>query len=236
MKTLNKRITLITNVILIALVYVVFAVGFLPQTEVPIYGGNQLKAIYHGNKANQTVSLMFNVYENSDVVSGILDLLNENDAKATFFVGGCWADDNEQLLKRIVSEGQEIANHGYFHKDHKKLSLEGNVDEIEKTNVMIEALCGVKPTLFAPPSGSFSSLTLEASYSQNCKVIMWTKDTIDWRDSDQSLIIKRATKNVENGDFILMHPKPHTLKALPKIIEFYKGLNFSLVTVSQSLA
>ena len=131
MKTLNKRITLITNVILIVLVYVVFAVGFLPQTEVPIYGGNQLKAIYHGNKANQTVSLMFNVYENSDVVSGILDLLKENDAKATFFVGGCWADDNKDALLNIVNSGHEIANHGYFHKDHKKLDYQSNYNEIK---------------------------------------------------------------------------------------------------------
>ena len=64
---------------------------------------------------------------------------------------------------------------------------------------------------------------------------MWSKDTIDWRDSDQKLIFNRATKNLENGDLVLMHPKEHTLLALPKIIDFYIESGFSVVTVSENI-
>ncbi len=235
MKRLNRKITLISNLILIAVFMAVLAVSFLPVKIAPIYGGNQVKAIYNGNRQFKNVSLMFNVYENTDVVNGIIDVLNEHGVKATFFVGGCWADDNGETLKRIVDCGHEIANHGYFHKDHKKLSYDKNREEISVTGVVIEALCGVKPTLFAPPSGSYSDTTLEVAYSLGYSVIMWSKDTIDWRDSDQDVIYKRAIKNPENGDLVLMHPKVHTLAVLPKIIEYYKSIGFSLVTVSESI-
>ena len=55
---------------------------------------------------------------------------------------------------------------------------------------------------------------------------MWTKDTIDWRDSNVNLIVKRATKDINQGDIILMHPKSHTLTALPKILTELKNKGF----------
>ncbi|MBQ3115524.1 MAG: polysaccharide deacetylase family protein [Clostridia bacterium] len=235
MKIINKRITIITNAILFLVMIAVFSIGFLPQSVAPMYGGNEIGAIYNGNRENRNVSLMFNVYENTKVVNGILDVLSEKGAKATFFVGGCWADDNEQTLKRIVAEGHEIANHGYFHKDHAKLDVKQNEQEISLADTVIYALSGVKPTLFAPPSGSFSVATLEVAFNLGYKVIMWSKDTIDWRDSNHQTLITRATKNATNGDLILMHPKAHTLSVLPQIIDFYKQNGFNLVTVSENV-
>lgn len=236
MKKLNRKITIATNFVLVIIFTLVFAVSFFPEQIVPIYGGSNVSAIYHGNRENANVSLMFNVYEGTDVVNGIIDTLDEYGAKATFFVGGCWADDNESALKKIVESGHEIANHGYFHKDHKKLGYDKNKEEISLTGVIVEALCGAKMNLFAPPSGSFSETTLEAAFDLGYKVIMWSKDTIDWRDSDQDLLYKRATKNPENGDLILMHPKKHTLSVLPRVLEFYQNIGFNIVTVSENVA
>lgn len=235
MKRLNRRIALITNFVLVLAFIGVFAVSFLPETIVPIYGGNELSAIYSGNVKNKNVSVMVNVYENTEVVNKMIDVFNEKGVQATFFVGGCWADDNGETLKKIVDSGHEIGNHGYFHKDHKKLDYETNYQEISLAGKIIEALCGVKPTLFAPPSGSFSETTLEASFDLGYKVIMWSKDTIDWRDKDQDVIFKRATKNVSNGDLVLIHPKEHTLKVLPKILDYYDDLGYNVVTVSENL-
>lgn len=236
MKKLNRKITIISNILLVVIFSIVFAISFLPESIESIYGGSRINAIYNGNRAKADVSLMFNVYENTEVVNGILDVLKENNVKATFFVGGCWADDNGQTLTRIVSEGHELANHGYFHKDHKLLDYQKNKSEIENTGKIVKALCGMDLKLFAPPSGSFSDTTLEVADELGYKVIMWSKDTIDWRDKDENLIFKRATNGLENGDLILMHPKAHTLAVLPKILDFYKSVNFSVVTVSENLA
>ena len=62
---------------------------------------------------------------------------------------------------------------------------------------------------------------------------MWSKDTIDWRDSDIKTIVKRATENTISGDLILMHPKEHTLKALSQIISTLENKGLKMVTVSK---
>ena len=65
------------------------------------------------------------------------------------------------------------------------------------------------------------------------RVIMWSKDTIDWRDKDADLVVSRATDGVQAGDMILMHPTAHTASALGRILEYYRGHGLKAVTVSE---
>ena len=235
MKVRLKK-SLLTNLALFFVLVFVFSISLIPQAILPIYSGIDNNPIYNGNKENKKISLMFNVYENANIVKKIVDELNKHNAKSTFFVGGCWADDNLETLLYILNNGHEIANHGYFHKDHSKLSYEENYNEILNNDKLIYGLCGVKMTLFAPPSGSFSNKTLDACYNLDYKTIMWTKDTIDWRDKDKKKIVERATKNDSNGDLILMHPKEHTLLALNEILEYYITKGYEICTVTDNIA
>ena len=233
---LKSKGVFLSNAIIFSLIIIVFAVSFIPHGTAYIYGGETVKAIYNGNVAFKNVSLMFNVYENTEVVNEIIDLLNTREVKATFFVGGCWADDNGETLNKIVQSGHELGNHGYFHKAHGKIDYNQNEQEIKLTDVVVKALCGVKMNLFAPPSGDYSETTLKVCSALNYKVIMWSKDTIDWRDSNIETIVSRATRNLSNGDLVLMHPKKHTLNALNKILDYYQSVNFNVVTVSENIA
>ena len=190
-------------------------------------------AIYKGSAERGGAALMFNVYEGCDIVMDILSILRKYSAKATFFIGGIWAENNAATLSAIAESGQEIGCHGYLHKDHAKLSVEQNKEEIAKTNRLIKEITGKTVTLFAPPSGSFGDNAETACRALGQKMILWTKDTIDWRDADPDLLVKRATKNIASGDLILMHPKTQTVKALPQIIEAYLAAKISLLTVSE---
>ena len=67
------------------------------------------------------------------------------------------------------------------------------------------------------------------------RTILWSKDTIDWRDKDAKLIYKRATKDVQCGDFILMHPMKETVAALDDILRYYSENSLETVTVSENL-
>ena len=235
MKNKNRKRAFITNLILSSVLIIVGLISFYPSKTLPIYGGKNIEPIYRGDNQNKNVSIMVNVYENAEIVEKMIEVFDAYGAKATFFVGGCFADDNEKMLNTILKNGHEIANHGYFHLDHKKLNYQKNYSEIENCGKIVKALTGYTPTLFAPPSGSYSDLTLEACYNLNYELIMWSKDTIDWRDSDKDKIFTRATKNPENGDLILMHPKKHSLDVLPKILEFYKTKGYNIVSVSQNI-
>lgn len=198
--------------------------------------GKQNAPIYKGSQEGARVSLMINVYWGDEYLPSMLDTLKAYGAKCTFFVGGSWADDNNQLLLRMIEEGHEIGNHGYFHKDHKSLDYSKNRQEIVACNDVVKAITGKSPTLFAPPSGSFSDTTLQVCEALSMKVIMWSRDTIDWRDKNTDTIIKRATENIEAGDMILMHPTYNTAEALPTILKYYKEHGFTAVTVSDIIS
>lgn len=191
--------------------------------------------IYHGNQDSNKVSLMINVYWGTEYLEGILDTLDKYDTKCTFFVGGQWVEKEPEMLKEICAKGHEIANHGYFHKDQEYLDYSQNLEEIKVNHELVKTLLGVEMNLFAPPSGSFNKSTLEASKNLGYSTIMWTKDTIDWRDKDANLIYSRATNNLKGGDLILAHPTEKTLQALPLILEYYKLNNFVATTVSECL-
>ena len=100
---------------------------------------------------------------------------------------------------------------------------------------LIKRLTGYDVTLFAPPSGAYSVTTLKVAESLSYKTIMWTKDTIDWRDKSEKIVYNRAVKDITAGDFILMHPKEHTLKALPEILTYYENIGLHSITVSECM-
>ena len=221
MPRIAKKI--VPNLILGVLALSVGVLCFSPNEQEILTEGLQAQIYRSAGENGKGVSLMFNVYMGTDEVYQILDILQEYDAKATFFIGGCWADDNVACLRDIFIAGHEIGNHGYFHKDHDKLSVVENQREIYTCNQFIELSIGVTPTLFAPPSGAYGNATLTACEVLNMKTILWSKDTIDWRDQD------------ENGDFILMHPTKMTVEALDDILQYYKKINLTPITVSQNL-
>ncbi len=190
---------------------------------------------YNGDKTSNNVSLMINVYWGTEYLDDMLSILKEKNVKTTFFIGGTWAVLNEEYLKKIYNDGHEIANHGYHHKDHDKLDEQGNLNEIQTTHTIIKELLGIDMTLFAPPSGAYDKLTVSCATQLGYKTIMWTRDTIDWRDKDADLIYSRAVKNAHGGDLILMHPTEMTVKALPKIIDYFQSNSFNLTTVSETL-
>lgn len=193
------------------------------------------KAVYRGNAENNNVSLMINVYWGNEYIEQMLDVIEKNNIKATFFVGGSWVKKNPELFKKIAASGAEIGNHGYNHKDSAKISESQLRDEIVRTNQIIEELSGIKCTIFAPPSGSVDEKTLKVVGELGMNVIMWSKDTIDWRDSQEALVYQRATEGVQNGDLILMHPTAHTLSALQNVIDEIKGRGFNLTDVTTNI-
>lgn len=190
---------------------------------------------YNGDTKKNDVTLMINVYWGTEYLDDMLEILNNYNVKTTFFIGGTWAVLNEDYLTKIYESGHELANHGYHHKDHDKLDEAGNLNEISTTHKIVKELTGVEMDLFAPPSGAYDSLTVTCAEQLGYHTIMWTRDTIDWRDHDSNLIYSRAVKNAKGGDLILMHPTEATVEALPKIIEFFQANNFNLTTVSENI-
>lgn len=217
------------NIIMCVTVVAIIAVAFGGGGATNVDGVTE--PIYSG-KSTTKISLMINVYWGTEYVEPMLKIFERYNVKTTFFVGGSWCVGNCETLKNIVDGGHEIANHGYYHKDHSKLDLAENKREIELAHDAVKDLLGTDMTLFAPPSGAYNDQTLLAAEELGYRTIMWTRDTVDWRDHDQKLIYKRAVKNLSGGDLILMHPTEATVKALERIVieVFSQGLKISTVS------
>lgn len=232
----ETKLNIATNCALALLIFSVGIVCLFPVPKSEAVGAGGEDGVYRrAESASDGVSLMFNVYWGTEEVYRILDTLDEYGGKATFFVGGCWADDNVDCLREILSRGHELGNHGYFHKDHAKMTEAENKEEISVCNRFIQLATGAEMTLFAPPSGAYGKETLAACAALGMKTILWSRDTIDWRDKSASLVYTRATKGIESGEFVLMHPMEATADALGDILTYYKTRELRAVTVSENL-
>ncbi len=229
-----KNARILSNYLII-LMFVIM-VGYLGvSTSEYVFSHQNIDVIYNGNKESNKVSIMINVYWGTEFIECMLDVLDRYTVKCTFFVGGQWVEKEPEMLQKIHDSGHEIANHGYFHKDQEYLNYSLNFDEINVNHQLVKNTIDYEMNLFAPPSGSFNKATIQACKALGYKVIMWSRDTIDWRDKNANLIYSRATNKISGGDLILAHPTSETLKALPLILEYYKLNNLTACTVSENL-
>ncbi len=228
-----KKSRIIANIIIVFMFISLIGISFSNASS--LTASADARVIYSGNSSKNNVCFMINVYQGEDYVRDILDILDVYNVKTTFFIGGSWAVKHIDLIKEIYTRGHEIGNHGFYHKDQDNLDFEGNVQEISLCHKVISENIGIEMALFAPPSGAYNVTTVDAATSLNYKTIMWTHDTIDWRDQDSDLIYKRATRDLSNGDLILMHPTEMTVNALTKIISFAINSGFNPTTVSNCL-
>ena len=126
---------------------------------VPIYNDTtkeRMKNIY-SNHEEKIVYLTFDDGPSKTVTPLILDLLKQENIKATFFVLGSRAELNPELIKREYNEGHYIANHGYSHVYSKIYeSKESVLEEYIKTRDIVGNILqnGYDGHLFRFPGGS----------------------------------------------------------------------------------
>ena len=173
----------------------------------------------------------------------ILDILKNENVKATFFVVGYKINGKEQTLKRIYSEGHSIGLHTYTHK-YRQIYANDNtfIDEMDKTAFEVEKVVGFSPVVIRFPSGSKKHLSknlLEKLHAKNYKIYDWNlslSDGLDYNTSPDKLF-KEATQKCINPSkiFLLAHcdqPNKTTCEALPKIIKYYKDLGYEFKTIT----
>ena len=228
-----KKSYLKVNVVIILMFVVLFSLCATNIKSINVQADSRV--VYSGNTSSNNVSFMINVYQGEQHVKDMLEILDLYKVKTTFFLGGCWAVNNLDLVKEIYSKGHELANHGFYHKDQDVLDYNQNLQEIKACHEVVSKNVGIEMNLFAPPSGAYNSSTVDAATNLNYKTIMWTHDTIDWRDQDADLIYKRATKDLSNGDLILMHPTEKTVNALANILSTALNNGFNPTTVTNCL-
>lgn len=182
------------------------------------------------------IALTFDDGPDDKVTNEILDILNEYDIKATFFVIGKNCDENMPTLKRIFDEGHEIGNHTYSHPHLSKISAKKLSEEIIKTEEIIFSVTNTKPKLFRPPEGVYSSVVEKVSVELGYVAVLWSVDTLDWAVPKADKIADAVLNSTTAGEIILCHDyvagKSNTPEALRIFIPKLLDQGYEFVTVS----
>lgn len=186
----------------------------------------------------------------SDNTPKILDILKENNIKATFFVNGY--PERKEIYKRMVTEGHTIGNHTYSHSYAALYqTVEGFNKDKQNLEDLIFTITGFKPQILRFPGGSnnqvsyryggtafMDTLTNEVKQS-GIKYFDWNVDSSDASvaTQDKNKIITEVLNGAKNKKLaiILMHdslPKTTTVLALPSIISGLKDQGFSFSVLS----
>lgn len=165
----------------------------------------------------------------------ILDILDQYDVKATFFMTYEFMTKNVDQVGEIILRGHEIGNHSMTHPDLNKKTDAEVAAEIWKPHSFIRNKFGVEMCLFRFPFGSYSPRTVAILKNFGYYPIQWTFDSIDWKNLGTEYLINRfeSTDCIGAGHIILFHNgATYTPEALPHIIEKIKNAGLKCVRVS----
>ena len=132
----------------------------------------------------------------------LLDELAARDVKATFFVSGYRAANYPETLKRMVSEGHQLASHTQNHENLNTLSAAKIADEISRTQDYITAAGGDNPAYIRPPYGNANKTVRAQAPSP---LINWSVDPEDWKYRDSETVRQNIEAGVFDGAIILVH-------------------------------
>ena len=179
--------------------------------------------------SNKYIALTFDDGPNYNT-NKVLDILEENNVPATFFVLGNRIKGNENILKRMVSSKMEIGNHTFNHLLLTKYKEDKVKSEINDTSNLIFEVTGKYPTLLRPSYGSCNKMIKRIV---DTPIIIWDIDTLDWKYHNSRRISNRVINKVKDGDIVLMHDiYSATANALEIIIPSLKSKGYTFVTVS----
>ena len=220
-----------------------WGLSFREENKEPV--GNSTKeelrefdAYYIGSTDKKKVYLTFDSGYENGYTSHILDVLEKNDVKASFFVVGGYIEDNLDLAKRIVEGGNLLCNHTM---DHPDMSNFTNQDEFNTQLLGVEKIAnenGIKLSKFyRPPSGIYNQSNLTFAKELGYKTIFWSLAYADWHNDNQPTqqdAMNKLMPRLHNGAIILLHSTSKTnSEILERFIQEAKGEGYEFCLLNE---
>ena len=155
----------------------------------------KLLPIYNVQTQDKKISLTMNCAWNADDVDKILEVLNQNSVKITFFMVGDWIEKFPDSVKKIYESGNEIASHSDTHPHVNNLSYEENIEEIEKSNQKIEKITGQRTKIYRAPYGEYNDIVIRTAKNNGYYPIQWNLDTLDYKGYNSMYAGQNGTKS-----------------------------------------
>ena len=198
-----------------------------------------------GPREGKRIALTFDDGPTEQFTPQVLDILREHQVPATFFVCGENVERHPDLLRRIVAEGHEVGNHTYSHLYLYFKSRRRMVEEIDRTQAIIESVAGIRPNIFRPPFGARWFGLVPTLLERGMHMIMWSATGYDW-SKDVPGITRATLRALRPGAVILLHDgretrpaaeidRSQTVSALPAIIAGARERGFTFAPLREFL-
>lgn len=202
--------------------------------RVPLAPTTPMPELRRGDPTQKVVALTFDDGPHGAATLRLLDILRMENVKATFFVVGKMAKKRPELVREIVREGHEIANHTFSHATLTRITPEEVRADYEACNNVLEEITGTRPTYCRPPGGDSDPAVVRAAASLGMTSVFWTTDPGDYYSPGTDKIMSRTLNELKPGGIILLHDGiEQTLDQLPAILETIKARGYKIVTVGE---
>lgn len=192
--------------------------------------------VYCVQRDEKIVALSFDAAWGNEDTQTLIDILDQYGVNTTFFVVGDWVDRYPESVRALADAGNEVMNHSSSHAHFSSLSSSEICADISACSDKIEAVTGVRPTLFRCPYGEYDDHVIKAVGSLGMTAVQWDVDSLDWKGLPAGQISRRVLDRVQPGSIVLFHnAAEHTPEALPEILDSLLREGYRVVPVSQIL-
>lgn len=234
------------RVALYTAVIVAFGVCVAQPALDKFYGGEKTVAVSASKKklpiycvdtkGKKQVAISFDAAWGADDTDDLLEILKNNDVRATFFLCGYWVDKYPQEVKKIYEAGHDVGNHSNTHPHSSQLSMEENKQNIMDAHNKVKQLLNIDMFLYRPPFGEYNDMVLNAAEECGYYSVQWDVDSLDWKEYGVEQEINQVLnhKHLGDGSIILFHnDAKYTPDALNTIIQGLKEKGYEIVPISQ---
>lgn len=182
------------------------------------------------------IAITFDDGPNPDHTPRLLEMLKVRNIKATFFMVGRCVVTWPHLVKRMVEEGHEVANHSWSHPLLTSLGNTSLDSQIQRTHDAIIKACGIAPRHYRPPYGAIGMSQRKYIHEHfGYSTILWDVDPLDWKTPRNSKKVQeRILANTKSGSIILTHDiHGSTVDAMPATLDALMARGYQFATVSQ---
>lgn len=189
------------------------------------------------NITEKVVAMTFDDGPHPSLTPKLLDILKARNIKCTFFVIGKQAQMYPNIIRRMISEGHEVANHTWTHPSLTSRSDDQIRSELKQSEDAMLAAANYRPHLIRPPYGAINTRIKELMFAEfGYSTIMWSVDPQDWRRPGVSVVTSRLVNGAHPGAIMLAHDiHPPTIEAMPAMFDQLLAKGYQFVTVSQLL-
>lgn len=184
-------------------------------------------------KGEKLCSLTFDAAWGATRTLSILDILDEKEIKATFFLTNIWMKEYPDMVKEIAARGHEVGLHSDSHPNLTTINNAQLQQEIDNNRNLLKELTGVEAKVFRPPFGAYDNRVVQKLMDEGLAPIQWSADSLDWKELSAAEMLVKLKKDISPGGIVLFHNDGlHTPEVLPPLIDYLVEQGYSFKTVS----